>query len=177
MRDLVSVPALPEASPAGRPGTIVSSLLARVAILSVHSRREASEQHDEGREEQDNHGRKNRPHAGTEHGVASASIAVDVALDDAEKNEIRYHDHEGNEPGHSSDHCCEDSAADSRAEREEERDECHAAGDRVEDHDTRECLRGIGSGCRESGLIDLAHDFRWVIANMLGVAEILIGSV
>ena len=177
MRDLASVPALPEASPAGRPGTIVSSLLARVAILSVHSRREASEQHDEGREEQDNHGRKNRPHAGTEHGVASASIAVDVALDDAEKNEIRYHDHEGNEPGHSSDHCCEDSAADSRAEREEERDECHAAGDRVEDHDTRECLRGIGSGCRESGLIDLAHDFRWVIANMLGVAEILIGSV
>jgi hypothetical protein len=47
----------------------------------------------------------------------------------------------------------------------------------VEDHDTRECLRGIGSGCRESGLIDLAHDFRWIIANMLGVAEILIGSV
>ncbi len=47
----------------------------------------------------------------------------------------------------------------------------------MQDHDTRECLRGISGCCVEGGLIDLAHDCRCVIADMLWVAEILIGSV
>lgn len=118
---------------------IIPCLLAR-AILPVHSAREAGEQHNECREEQDDHRHENSPHASAEGGVAAASIAVDVALDDAEEDEVCYHHYECDEPRDGRNHRGEDCSAHARAEREEERDKSESARNGVKHHDARESL-------------------------------------
>jgi len=97
MEDLVSAATLPEASPARGVSASISRLLIR-AILSMHPRRAASEQHDERCKEQDNHRNKNRPHANGVVGIAAAPVVVDMALDDTEEHEVYNHDYECDEP-------------------------------------------------------------------------------
>ena len=46
----------------------------------------------------------------------------------------------------------------------------------MQDHGAREGLRGVGGGFVEGGVVNAAHDFCWVVANLLGEAQILIGA-
>jgi len=56
--------------------------------------------------------------------MTSASILVDVVLDDTEESEVACHDDKGDEPGNGRDHSCEDGTAETSAECEEEGNEC-----------------------------------------------------
>lgn len=154
----------------------IARLLSGV-ILAMHSRREASEQNNESPEEEQDHSCQDRPHADWEVRMRSGSVAVDVILDDAEGDEIGGHDDDGYNPWDGCDCCSEDGAAETRADGEEEGDECEAGGDGVEDHDSSEGFGGVDWGGGESCMVDPLHDDCGVVADDLGVAEILIGPV
>lgn len=71
----------------------------RRMVLSVHSARAASEQHNEGREEQADHSNNKRPHSHREFRMAIGSVAVHMSLDDPKEHEISRHNDYGDDPG------------------------------------------------------------------------------
>lgn len=172
-RSLVPAATLPEVSPRG--GSPPISTLLGGAILSVHSRREASEEHNERGKEEDNHRRENCPHANGVEGVAATAILVDMVLNDSKEHEICDHNYERYKPGDSRDHGGKDGTADTGSKREEEGNEGQTASDRVQDHDSREGLRGVCRIIVEARLVDLTHDPSGVVADMLRKAIVLIG--
>jgi len=107
--------------------------------------------------------------------VTSASILVDVVLDDAEESEVACHNHNGDEPGNGRDHRSHDCTAEACAESKEEGDECEATCDGVEDHYSSQGLRGIGRGSVEVRVVDFGHDISRIVADMLASAVVLIG--
>lgn len=107
--------------------------------------------------------------------MAASSILVDCVFDDASPHEIGRHDDNGDEEGDERDHGCEERAEEARAESEEEGDEGEAACDGVQDHDSRQRVRGVARGSAEARPVDLGHDGSGIVANCPGVAEILVG--
>jgi len=153
----------------------IASLRSTV-VFSMHSLGQTSEQHNDGTEEQTDHSSQDCPHSDGVERMTSASILVDVVLDDAEECEVACHGDNGDEPCDGSDHGGEDGTADSSAECEEEGNECKTTSDGVKDHDSGQGFRGIDRGGVEGGLVDAFHDSGGVIANVLWVAVILIGA-
>jgi len=83
---------LPEAaSPRGR---TIGIRAVNLAYAVGPPRATAAEEDNEGREEQDDHGGQNGPHAHAVIGMAARAIAVDVVLDNAGPHEICCHDDE-----------------------------------------------------------------------------------
>jgi len=115
---------LPEMS-LRRRGSISSiTSLGSTVVFSMHSLGEASKQYHESAEEQTEHSSQSCPHSNGVECMTSASILVDVILNDAEERKVACHDDNGDEPGNGSDHCCEDGTAETSAECEEEGNEC-----------------------------------------------------
>jgi len=105
-RYLVSSSSLPEVTSRGGVAMSIASILGLVAVSSLslmHSSREASEEHNEGAKEEQDHGGEDGPHCDGVIRVASTSISVDVVLDYAEKYEIACHDNQGNKPSNGCD--------------------------------------------------------------------------
>jgi len=147
------------------------------SVASVHPGGETRKKHNEGREEERNHGRQDSPHSDGVIGVASASVPVDVILDDAEEHEVGGHYHERDDPGYGCHERGQQGAAETSAKREEESNKCEAARDGVEDHDAGEGFRRIYRCGFEGGVVDLRHDACGVISNHSGVAVVLIGPI
>jgi len=168
IQHLVTVAALPESS-SRRGGSVRVTRVGNLAVvhgrLSVSPGAAALEQDDEGREEEQDHGGEDGPHAYREVGVAACTIIVDVVLDDAEGDKVGDHDDEGDDPGQSGDNGSEQRAEDARAEGEEEGDECKTAGDGMQDHDAGESVRGVAADGAEASSINLAHDGSGLIAD------------
>jgi len=116
MGRLVTVAALPEASLVGGGGCSISSIgmLASMGSALVSSCWAAGEENNEGREEEEDHGSKNGPHADEVLGRASALVIVfivDVVLQDSEENKIRGHDYKSENPGKTSEQRSEKATA------------------------------------------------------------------
>lgn len=139
---------LPEVTLGGGVATRVASIrsLGVVCVartLLVQASGEAGEENNEGGKEQTDHCSKNGPHANRVMGLASATVLVDLVLDDAEEGEIDSHDDHGHNPGNRRDHGGQQSAKDTGAESEEEGDEGKTAGDWVENHHASERLSTV----------------------------------
>lgn len=149
-------------------------------VVLVTSRGEAGEEDDEGSEEEQDHGSKLEPDTDAELGVAAAvifAVAVDVVLDDASPDEIRRQHHDREHPGQARDERGQQGTAQAGAEREEEGDEREPAHDRVQDHDARERLAGVGGGMAEGGLVDGADDGCGIVTDVFGGAVILVRPI
>lgn len=164
----------------GRGGRAVCiSSIARLGVtdvIAVSPCREAREEDNDGREEQQNHRGEDRPHASTEGGVASAFIAVNFVLHYAERHEVDDHNNQGEDPGESSDDRRKESATDTGTECEEEGDERETAADRVQDHDVGESIGGVRCCRTIVGAIDEFHFLDDGVADLLLGAVVLVGA-
>jgi len=152
-------------------------MLGGAHIIAMSPRGEAGEEHNEGREEEQDHGGELGPHGRAELGLAAAlvlAVVVDVVANGADPHEISRHDHDGEDPGESGDQGGEQRAADAGSECEEEGNECQAANDGVQDHDAGKRFGGILSGGGEVGRVNGVHDRGRVVADVLLGAVILI---
>jgi len=134
----------------------------------------ATEEHDEGCKEQEDHSRKDCPHANAEDGMAARTVIVDVIFDNARPYEISDHDDKCDEECDSCNHRCEQRADETSAQCEQEGDECQTAGDGMEDLNSCERIGGVAASCAEACSVDGGHDSSWVIADGSWVAVVLI---
>ena len=167
--------ALPEvsASDCGAICVTILGVLRGDVVLPVHLRGAASEEDDNGTEEQADHGSDKSPHAGREISVASTSIVIDVALDDAEKNKVGSHNNNCDYPSHCGNDSSQKSTADTRASCSEESNESQGACDRVEDHDSCEAFGSVDLCTIEIGVVGCLKERSWVVANVLASAVIV----
>ena len=93
------------------------------------------------------------------------------------ERKVNGHDNEGEDPSQPGNKGTEEGAHDSRTDGEKESDEGDPARDRVQNHGMSETVGRGGSGPTEAGAVDLGHDDGWLVADVLGEAEVLIGSI
>jgi len=172
----VSIPAttLPEMTTSSS-SAIIRLILDATGALAMHSRREASKEHDERSKEEENRGGEDEPHANRVVCVGARTVLVHVVLNNAKESEVARHDDHADDECDGRDEGGEDGTTDTSAESKEESDEGQSASDGVKDHDSSKRLRGIDCCMAIADLVDRLHDGHWVVANVLLGAIVMVG--
>lgn len=144
----------------------------RVLVLPALSA--ASDEDEDGTQQQADHRRQTSPHADIIFGVVAAAVFVDVILDNAEDGEHDSHNDNVDNPREQRNEDADD-AAEKATKSENGRDEGEATGDWGKDEGIGQAVGAARRGEIEVGTVDLAHDVCDLVANLLFAAPVLIG--
>ena len=91
-------------------------------------------------------------------------------------SKINRHHHQRDYPCQGSDKRTQQASDHAGANGEQESNKGNPARDRVQDHRIGERVRGIGGRLAEAGAIDLGHDGGGRVADVAGIAVVLVGA-